>query len=956
MSDEKVFRNPELVEERLNELTSSLVEEYLFVLTDGYVELASAMSSIFAQNLDPIKANLKAFSRGKVSHVKFQIIEDTGKLVDEFGEVHLDQFARYMQVGTGLFVAELETLVNQSVSNVSITYTDTDLKPGSEDSSKVKRAKSWLRWRQRVWATEPVREIAFRELVRQEFGNVYLKNIHSFLHALGLAGRQMCNRLIEVIRLNVDVLRSIGNEREELTEQQIIEKQALMQAHFDTAIADFRDQHTQYSIYLAEFNSLFRTRLEVLMATPGLVIKEHDPSGNPALEARRVRSYHTIWRLNQQLFHNHLFASVQLQALHLHLIRIVDRVKSGLDKELMKPGREGLVEILELIDELRLNEGPIEPDQLAGADLHAAEGSNYPDARVLEEIIQEIRYAIERLPQSIALRRVEDLESFEQGKRLQLGVVELSLQDLTNFITKTHFIAPLEDLARGLPSRYKQIVNQARDGIRLVIFNFGENANGEASILDRRQLQTVLQRAKNQVAEAADSLNLLEEETEKALEASLATCREHLKPRELILQESEWSRNIRGEERLGGLRLWWSRLRDWVRRKWKQYIGIWRKTQTDLLMADFEVATENYANALARSRDFVDRVNPEPMVMRLLPFYYKQLFIGKQSLGSAQMSSRDRELKMAQVAVKRMSEGLGGAMMVVGESLSGKTYFCEHVATTLFSGRLYRINPPAGGSSGVADLKAAFSRSLQSTGSIKRMISAIPRGAVFLLGDLELWWERRTGGDAVIRLIGELIEEFGKEHYFILNTGVHTYPLLRQLTELEEHIISTIVMAPFSRENLRKTIMIRHYSGGLQMRYKGESEKELSPRMTSRLFARFFEASRGNIGYALHLWLAQISSVQKNEFVIEAPVANPGFPNVGDADTRVMLAQFVLHRQLTLKRLCRIYPGESRDELSQQLEGLIRAGLIIEGPPQVFSLDPFAYPHLVTQLKAIQLI
>ncbi len=766
----------------------------------------------------------------------------------------------------------------------------------------------------------------------------------------------MCNRLIEVIRLNFDVLISIGKEWEELDEQKITQKQALIQANFEAVIADFRAQHAQYSSYLFEFNSLFRTRMEVLLATPGLVVKEYDPNGNPALEARKVRTYHTIWRSNQQLFHNHLFASVQLQTLHLHLIRIVDRIKAGLDKELIKPGREGLIEILSLIDDLRLNEGPVEPDQLAGADLHAAEGSNYPDAQVLEEVIQEIRYAIEILPQSIALRREEDLESFEQGKRLQLGLVDLSLQDLTNFITKTHFIAPLEDLARRLPGQYKRIVNQARDGIRLVIFNFGENANGEASTLDRRQLQTVLQRAKNQIVEASESLGILEEETDKALEASLVTCRKHLNPRELILQESEWSRNIRGEERLGGMRLWWNRLRDWVRRKWKQYIGIWRKTQADLLMADFEVATENYSNALARSRDFVDRVNPRPMVMRLLPFYYKQLFIGKQSLGSAQMSSRDRELKMAQVAVKRMSSGLGGAMMVVGEFLSGKTYFCEHVATTLFSGRLYRINPPAGGSSEVSDLKAAFSRSLQSTGSIKRMISAIPRGAVFLLGDLELWWERRTGGDAVIRLIGALIEEFGKEHYFILNTGVHTYPLLRQLTELEEHIISTIVMSPFSRENLRETILIRHYSGGLHMRFKGEPEKELSPRTISRLFARFFEASRGNIGYALHLWLAQMSSVQKNEFVIEAPVANPGFPNVGDADTRVMLAQFVLHRQLTLKRLCRIYPGESRDDLSQQLEGLIRAGLIIEGPPQVFSLDPFAYPHLVTQLKAIQLI
>jgi hypothetical protein len=714
-------------------------------------------------------------------------------------------------------------------------------------------------------------------------------------------------------------------------------------------------KNTRHHAFWQEFNGLFRQRIEADLASPALHISLRKISGDPELTEAKIRNHPAKWLTNQRLFHNQLQVTVEMQVVRMHLARVIDLMLADLETTIFNVGHGGIAGILGVIEKRRNSVEKITREEITNVDQKAAHIPVFPDEAVLEERLQALRHASEQLPEKIALQAQTHVEAFIQGSQAEMPFLRLSLRDVSNLIIKTYFIAPLEDTLMKLPGAYKRTWNQVRDALRLVLFNLGETNSPGDSAMDRRQLKSVLERAHQQVKDAGENLQKLQVQTTQSLLTSLVVCKEHLNPDNLVAQEAMWERNIRGEERLGGLRNGWMRLNQRFRNRWEQFLRIWRRTQADMLRAEFETAAARYRNPYASLQDFADQVKPRPEVMRLLPFYYKQLFAGSEGMGSAQMSNRERELSLAQTAARRMASGTGGAILVLGEALAGKTYFCEHIATTLFKGRLYRISPPPAGSCDPEELAGAFRRSLQSQGSISEMIHGLPRGAVFLMNDLEMWWERSFAGTNAITCIGALIEKHGRDHTFLLNANVHAYSLLQRLTSIETHIISTIVLSPFSRDNLRRTVMIRHHSGGLRFRWKEKEEEELSAREINRLFSRYFGVSNGNIGFALQLWLSHIESVHHQEMTISVPTPLK-MPEIQHPDWLVLLTQFVLHKHLSLDRLLRIFDGEPGQDMTQLLEGILRAGLVIEIAQKVYAIEPYVYPYLISSLKRAQLL
>lgn len=946
---------PEQIEARLNELTKKFIEEYLFVLNDSYVHFVEAIQLVNHSNLTHILSNWQVLSKGKISHNKFRILKDTDNLVREFHDRNLAQISRYLQVGSAQFLKELKVMVAEMPAWLTVHYSEEELAPTSLDDFRARNIKWQMRMKQRLFGTIPSREIAFRDLLTIELSQVYLKNFASFLHATGLESRDICMQIGHCLEANFDHLLLVGAEGHFSSAEQVEATRTEADQTFDALIAGLKQQNKQHQAFWNQFHALFRQRLEVDLASPALRISPKKIDGNPEAEEAQVRTHSAKWLANQTLFHNQLQVTVEMQTIRLHLARIIDHMVSDLQTSVFQVAQEGIVAILEVIEKGWDGETQVTREEITLADQKAANIPAFFDEGLLDERLQALRYAMEQLPEKIELQAYAQVEAFQKGRQLDMPVSQLSLRELTNFIVKTYFIAPLEESTLKLPGRYKRIWNQVRDALRLVLFNMSEGGQSVEASIDRRQFKSVLDRAYDQVKEAGESLAELQAETVENLQSGLLACKEHLNPNNLIAQEAMWERSIRGEERLGGLRSGWMRITRRFRNRWDHFLRIWRRTQADLLRAEFETAAARYRNPHARLRDFVDRVRPAAETMRHLPFYYKQLFTGSQGLGSAQMTNREHELELAQVAARRISAGTGGAILILGEAYSGKTYFSEHIAAGLFKGRLYRINPPSEGSCKSEALTAAFRRSLQAQGSVSKMIQGLPRGAVFLLNDLEMWWERRPGGTDAILRIGELIEKFGKTHTFILNAGVHAYPLLRQLTDIDKHMIATIVLSPFTRDNLRRTMMIRHYSGGLHFVWKGKKQEALSSREINQLFARHFDVSSGNIGFALQLWLSHIDSVHSNEMEISSP-ANLKMPTIQDTGWLVMLTQFVLHKHLNLERLDRIFAGEPRQEIRQQLEGLLRAGLLVEIAPQVYAIDSYVHPFLITSLKQAELL
>jgi hypothetical protein len=241
------------------------------------------------------------------------------------------------------------------------------------------------------------------------------------------------------------------------------------------------------------------------------------------------------------------------------------------------------------------------------------------------------------------------------------------------------------------------------------------------------------------------------------------------------------------------------------------------------------------------------------------------------------------------------------------------------------------------------------------TGGPDVVFSKVADRSVFLFNDLELWWERTPQGYEVLEELAAMIHQYAEKCLFLFNMNSHTYRFVNAVLPFEELFLKTIRCEPFTTEELQETILLRHQSSRMRFRYQGTYEENLSQWQKARLFNRFFDASKGNIGVALRYWVTNIRELEGNTLTIGAPeiVSNQAFAQL-PPDWLLLLIQFVLHKRLTEEKLRRLAPFAAA-RLPQTLTALKRVGLL-EEDSGVFALNRFTQALLLSYLQENDLI
>ena len=262
--------------------------------------------------------------------------------------------------------------------------------------------------------------------------------------------------------------------------------------------------------------------------------------------------------------------------------------------------------------------------------------------------------------------------------------------------------------------------------------------------------------------------------------------------------------------------------------------------------------------------NILDGVSPNPQVLESLPFYYKQLFLGKQKVDKAFWRGRKKALADAERTVKRFKNGLSGGLLITGEQNSGKTYLSQNIANKFFDNKkVYHINPPESGSIDVSVFKEAL---IKEWGG-----NTIPQDSVIIVNDLELWWERSENGFDIVNTITDMISDDNKTWFFIINVNIHSFRFMNKMKSIDGYFLNIIECEPFNAEELKDIILFRHRSTALKFELNGSNEDDLSVWTQARLFSRHFDYSRGNVGVALQAWISNVEGFEDGKLTIKKP-------------------------------------------------------------------------------------
>lgn len=867
-----------------------------------------------------------------------QFSEKLMTLIDEFAKDHIPALSRQLERSMADYVVDILELIETQPGSAPRTFSDTELQDLESDSKHIKKIKRNLRFR-RQFRLGTQTKTPKKEYLNHYLRVRYLPQFYQYLGALNLVADEFYQDLNELIH--------------HLLQDYIITKKSTSPEDLILAAKEaLQERQEETSNYWDDFASRFSTGFEEVCQRLDVDLYIKTLANKSEFSMLDLKKFPTLWKdLHEQFLHEaQLGIALSLAIGDLYTLK--ENVRSTVSGTYFKPtkriyttAKSELKEVAELVknqDTKKIEDFSFQSDKLNLVD----------GIEKVEELLESASSIQNRLPGSTEILSHTFVQSFLEGKIQPVQTTSIDIALEVQRTLHNHFLSNTQEAFLRLPNEFQQYQTRIRAIKQLVAINL--NPSQVSGKQATKNLEEVISKGEKGLAEiqqnANDFWNTFEEVLEQGFEKieQLSTPRQLLLRGELIAQEGSgrnriWIALRRQAEPLVRL---WKRVRGFVER-------ILGRSREDYRQIAYNQQFEQQKSLNASLRDYVEAVSLDPQIEFELPLYYKQLFLGNEYFEQIESGFRSMENELARTAANRLKAGIGGAMMITGVPLSGKSWFSRYVAAHYFEGKSYFISPPQGGSTSLISFTKQIQDKLEGKGDLLETLSYAPKGSVIIFDEIELWWERSEQGDTVINQMLNLIKELGTQYHFILNCNSFTFQLLKQLTNIEEHLIASVPLGLLNSQETMEMLAYRYMAGRLDVYWKGKLLADYGIRERNKLLRKFHTYSSGNAGHALHLWLANIVQVADSSIAIQEPIAKE-IPSIPDFDWLTMLTQFVLHKRVSLEKLARVYQA-SPEELSPLLDSLVRSGLC-QSSKKTYELNPYCTVQIIQELQTAQLL
>jgi amino acid transporter len=657
----------------------------------------------------------------------------------------------------------------------------------------------------------------------------------------------------------------------------------------------------------------------------------------------------TIWLKNQRLLLNMTHLDAHLLLFQEQFKILVAKLEKNILQIIDREGSQSLKNLSVYLNDFQLKE--LNENSFEVAQLIDNQSDRISFRSCIKKFMQESKELILTYPQKAQLINEEASKSKSIEIFDVLEASDISLQTLFDYLIQTHFVQPLLQNIDALPQKITQATNAVEEVTRLFAFTVQDQKLQEADI------QVLIEDSMKRCVKEEEELLQVKYKLGQEIALFSQQTLDYFNPYSVNKVSGNLTQYLRSGENkkaLSSIEKTFQKGSDFVKESITQ---LWYRRSDGLLIArKLEELNERKEAEVEDILNFVEKISPKKEVLNNLPFYYTQLFTNKDSINQEFVFERKEERKQAQKAIERFSSGASGALMITGETNSGKSLLSKQIAENFSPKKqVYYINPPKGGSIEPSIFKKSFEKSLQIQGEYTKLISKLPFQSVLVFNDVELWWERSQKGFAVFELLLNLIDNYANRYLFILNSGSRSFEFINKVHKIKDSFLDIIKCESFSAEELKNIIIFRHKSSPITFKLGKTDENDMTSWKYARLFTKYFDYSQGNIGMALQAWVNHIENVEGSTLQISEPrIPNTQILREMPSDWMVMIVQFILHKSLTINRLTRIMQLEKED-VQKQVRILKRAGVIQE-QNKVLRINRYLEPILIWELVHLKVI
>ncbi len=961
----ELARQVKLLYGDLMEINRYLKSNYLLKLFGHHAHLIASFEEATEKNFANIRESLageKANQQQKIitkfeSNLLFRFRKITADFDQEILEIQLSK----LQESIDYFFLEIEKVIQTSPARISVSRPAEELKMQSAKtvSEKMFVLRGKLSKALHTGSDAPY-QVKYRALLKNYLTAATTRLIYEMLEKWGIANWQYTVKsramLYSIASLFFEMekkaLTGISidfvDQREAMVKQEIIKLKKINQEAGD-ALAAFLQTS------LSGFVETIATEMDQLNANRAFSRKEFDDRSARSIR-RFILSIPPLSQQNQRLFFNSIKLELGLLAFTTKLRAVFHDLAAEAGRTFERNYIKQEIEIRNRLVNFsqQLKEGQaVKYMPESFGEMKERETFQAYFNQLVEKTFRKIKLAGSVLPQSIELMADSSVNNFAQQQFRGIASINIAVAEFMDYMLQSEFVEPVQKSLANMPQKLERISTATNEVIRNLTFGI-EKLNEESK--DGKPETKAL------IVLVDEHIKLFNLEIDKSADARtqilylfnerLNTFEDRLSLHAFVKSATNLKQYIRDIEsrkrwyylqeiRQGGKRAIQHQLNQfWYR----QSIGVMftQRLRKESVKEQFKISD---------AIKLTESLSVQPDIMQKMPFQYSRLFLRKQYYLNEFWLGRSKELYEAKRALQWYRKKRNGAIMVLGDHNSGKTFFAQYFVNKHFTNaNIYNLSPPYGGSIDLALFKESLESTFEVHGSYYRIFNSLPADAVLVIDDLSLWWEKSEDGLAVITQIMALINKYSSQCLFVVNMSKPSFELINRLMHIEDFFIHIIELEPFNSEELQQIVMSRHQSSGMKLRLHNSPRDHLRPWDFARLFAKYFSYSKGNAGVVLNAWLANITDIDKNIITIKPPrIPDLSMLEQLKPDWYLLIVQVILHKRANLRKLARINMDNIRD-VKSTVEVLKRAGLIVENQPGIYEVNSYIYPHIQSVL------
>ncbi len=950
------------IEKEIHEFFSAFFKDF----SDSEIRFLTKLNNFIERYFESLE---NAFAENKplrfqklLMRVQSDYLFHSRRLLDEFkSEIPTEQKENIEQ-GLDLFIKQLDTLAENVSSRVGVTFEPFELNASADDSFQIRMMKFKKRISYRLSKKPIVLNIDLKLLVEYHILTVFLKKLYSQLDKTGIERYRRISdlqKLFNRIRDSINTMEEMANNRQ-LDVNFIKDEKAKTLKQAKDLIARSEQQLSDFRMELLLQNRVIMQNIisnSITIDAGRRLKKRFKISKSDHKIKEQILEVPASLSKNTELVVNFALMDLILMALQYRFRIIVTKqiteIRASVENRLIS----SLSELESDIKKIKSNKKS-ETESLISWSLDPEEIID--NRSVIEELVSDIRSAIDEIPETVDIITENSFQNIEINQFDETEVISIYLQRLMDYLVEKDFLTPFRKEISSLPAEFRQAVGTARDVVRLISFNISSSGTSEETGIDdlRDPIETIIEKSIQRIISERERISKDIQKMEDSLWGHLNKTFSSMNPYLVTREIGHLGQYIRQEESRKVLSQVQA-VRETVKKTFRDTLirMLYSQSEGVLFARKFTEKEFAYPGSISTVINVVEKVSPPPAVVKSLPFYYKQLFVGKHFIGREFRINRGTEMKTAEKAVSRYKQGFSGGILITGEPDAGKSSLSNAIATKFFGHeKVFHIFPPETGSIAPDVFTAHLNRILQTQGEPAEIFDAMPAGNVFIFNDLELWWERSSNGFVLVDQIMNLIEKFGQRHLFIVNTNTYSLRFINKIKRIDNHFISIIECTPFDTEDIKEALLMRHRSTGFKFQLNNHFEDNISEFKLVRYFNKLFDYSNGNIGTALQGWFSHIDSVAGNILTLRDPERPDSDTfNKLDPEWLVWLIQFIIHKRLTIEKLVRIFNTDP-EKVRTKIELLKRSGLVTEIQTNQLELNQYLQPFIIRKFIEMEIL